>query len=687
MDQDEKISVVIPAYKNEATIERAVMSALSQTYGNVEVVAVDDGSPDKTGEILDKLAGEHENLLVIHKENGGVSAARNDGIRKASGQWLVTLDGDDYMDDIMLERLHEAAVRGQSELVICGFRKVYPNGYREVFRPETELITDKESMINTMFTELYDRHLMSTHSNKLYSLELIRKESIYYDQELQINEDIDFCFRYLSHCSTVAVIKGAYLNYVQHEAGQSLINRFHENGLKSCFKVLRAYDELFDPLTLEDTVINDMNNRMLQHFCSFAGLMYYQSDYSEEKKLAVIQELCGEEAFQKLLAQTTPVGLKNRTAHFLLSRKKARAYHELCKLLYFKKANTAEAGEPVPELAAAEPATPEETAPETTASEAAAAEPVEETAEESVEASSEETEKSVEEIAEESTAETVAEPAGESTEAEESDEEATETESTEEAVDEETSESMEETAEEEAVEQAEEEAEEATEEESDSESIEELVVESVEASSEEPTEAEPAAEAEEPAAEADEEATEAESTEEKAEEEPEETEAPEVAAPEKAEEEAPEEAEPEYLQETLPLGIEISEPEEEAERKVEIRSVFPEEEAAEPAFLSSEAEAGQDTEAIFTSDNGGEAGASPDTGLLNETEKELSEEEQERIRKRRRRRRMARKPHERNAMEGQIEMWDILRANGTLDGITDDELEAITKKLEESVRS
>lgn len=601
MDQDEKISVVIPAYKNEETIERAVMSALSQTYGNVEVVAVDDGSPDKTGEILDKLAGEHENLLVIHKENGGVSAARNDGIRKASGQWLVTLDGDDYMDDIMLERLHEAAVRGQSELVICGFRKVYPNGYREVFRPETELITDKESMINTMFTELYDRHLMSTHSNKLYSLELIRKESIYYDQELQINEDIDFCFRYLSHCSTVAVIKGAYLNYVQHEAGQSLINRFHENGLKSCFKVLRAYDELFDPLTLEDTVINDMNNRMLQHFCSFAGLMYYQSDYNEEKKLAVIQELCEEEAFQKLLAQTTPVGLKNRTAHFLLSRKKARAYHELCKLLYFKKGNTAEAGEPVPELAAAEPAAPEETAPETTASEAAIPEDV--------------TPETPEEPAAEAVEETAEEPVEESTEAEEpaaeAEEEATEAEPEEEIADEDETESIE--------------------------------------------------EAEEPAEEA--------------------------PAPEKIEEEAPEEAEPEYLQETLPLGIEISEPEEEAERKVEIRSVFPEEEAAEPAFLSSEAEAGQDTEAIFTSDNGGESGASPDTGLLNETEKELSEAEQERIRKRRRRRRMARKPHERNAMEGQIEMWDILRANGTLDGITDDELEAITKKLEESVRS
>lgn len=577
MDQDEKISVVIPAYKNEETIERAVMSALSQTYGNVEVVAVDDGSPDKTGEILDKLAGEHENLLVIHKENGGVSAARNDGIRKASGRWLVTLDGDDYMDDIMLERLHEAAVRGQSELVICGFRKVYPNGYREVFRPETELITDKESMINTMFTELYDRHLMSTHSNKLYSLELIRKESIYYDQELQINEDIDFCFRYLSHCSTVAVIKGAYLNYVQHEAGQSLINRFHENGLKSCFKVLRAYDELFDPLTLEDTVINDMNNRMLQHFCSFAGLMYYQSDYSEEKKLAVIQELCGEEAFQKLLAQTTPVGIKNRTAHFLLSRKKARAYHELCKLLYFKKGNRAEAGEPVPELAALEPAASEESAPETSASETAIPEDV--------------TPETSEEPAEETVAESV---------------------------------------------------EEAAEEESDSGPIEEPVAETVGTSSEEPVE-------------------------------------------EAAEESA--EPEPEYLQETLPLGIEISEPEEEAERKVEIRSVFPEEEAAEPAFLSPEAEAGQDTEAIFTSDNGGKADVSPDTGLLNETEKELSEAEQERIRKRRRRRRMARKPHERNAMEGQIEMWDILRANGTLDGITDDELEAITKKLEESVRS
>ncbi len=672
MDQDEKISVVIPAYKNEETIERAVMSALSQTYGNVEVVAVDDGSPDKTGEILDKLAGEHENLLVIHKGNGGVSAARNDGIRKASGQWLVTLDGDDYMDDIMLERLHEAAVRGQSELVICGFRKVYPNGYREVFRPETELITDKESMINTMFTELYDRHLMSTHSNKLYSLELIRKESIYYDQELQINEDIDFCFRYLSHCSTVAVIKGAYLNYVQHEAGQSLINRFHENGLKSCFKVLRAYDELFDPLTLEDTVINDMNNRMLQHFCSFAGLMYYQSDYSEEKKLAVIQELCEEEAFQKLLAQTTPVGLKNRTAHFLLSRKKARAYHELCKLLYFKKGNPAEAGEPVPELAAAEPAASEESASETSTSEAAVPEDVtpEKPEEPAAEAAAEPVEESAESESATETEETVAE----------ADKEATKAESTEETVDEETSESTEETAEDEAAEQAEEEAEEAAEEESDSEPIEEPVAEPVETSSEEPEESvEEPAEAEPVEEIADEDETESiEEAEEAAEEAP---------APEETEKEAPEEPEPEYLQETLPLGIEISESEEEAERKVEIRSVFPEEEAAEPAFLSPEEEAGQDTEAMFTSENGGETGASPDTGLLNETEKELSEAEQERIRKRRRRRRMARKPHERNAMEGQIEMWDILRANGTLDGITDDELEAITKKLEESVRS
>ena len=337
--QVEKISIVIPAYNCEKTIERCVGSALAQTYTNLEIIVVDDGSGDRTAETLDGLEKEHEAVRVIHQENGGVSSARNAGMKAASGVWLVTLDADDYIEPDMLFCMHREAVFSEAQLVICGLRFVYENSERkEVRQPSEDFAGNLSEFLNTAFLKLYDLQLLNNQNNKLYRLDLIRENELYYDPQMEINEDLWFSLKYLQYCSEVAVIRRSFLNYTQHEEGESLVSRFHDNCVETCFMVLRAYDELFDGRPVSDQIVNEMNNRMLFHICGYAGWQYYKSDYTDEQMLGNIRELCARPDFQKLLSQTDPIGMKNKTAHFLLKRGKADAYHALCRILYKKKA-------------------------------------------------------------------------------------------------------------------------------------------------------------------------------------------------------------------------------------------------------------------------------------------------------------------------------------------------------------
>ena len=371
MCQEEKISIVIPAFNCEKTIGRCLDSALAQTWSNTEIIAVDDGSTDQTGSILDTYQKEHGNIRVIHQENSGVAAARNAGIKAAEGVWLVTLDADDYIDPEMLKAMHDAAAAADAQLCICGFRMVYEEDKRKEVRQLAEDFEgDLAELLNTVLLPLYDRQLLNNQNNKLYRLDLIREHEIFYDPAMQINEDLWFSLTYLRYCREIAVLKRPFLNYTQHKDGESLVSRFHENAVETSFAVLRACDALLDGRDVTDEVINGMNNRMLFNICGYAGWQYYKTNYPEEKLLENIRQLCQREDLQKLLEQTDPLGLKNRIAHALLKKKKAEAYHRLCMLLYRKKrkqlpeaaaeaVDAAEAAAPVPEMAASEATAPE----------------------------------------------------------------------------------------------------------------------------------------------------------------------------------------------------------------------------------------------------------------------------------------------------------------------------------------
>ncbi|MCQ2520960.1 MAG: glycosyltransferase [Lachnospiraceae bacterium] len=121
------VSVIVPIYNVEKYLKKCVKSIINQTYSNIEIILVNDGSTDGCGDICDELAKQDDRIKVIHKENGGLSDARNCGIEASIGDWLVFIDGDDFIHPRMIERLQQLVKQYDCDMGACGFQPVYEN--------------------------------------------------------------------------------------------------------------------------------------------------------------------------------------------------------------------------------------------------------------------------------------------------------------------------------------------------------------------------------------------------------------------------------------------------------------------------------------------------------------------------------------------------------------------------------
>ena len=117
----DKISIIVPVYRAEKFLPQCIESILGQTYENLEILLVDDGSPDKCGEICDEYAKQDSRICVIHQTNAGESAARNTGLDKASGAYIGFVDADDWIEPKMYERMYDGIKLSGSQIAACGW--------------------------------------------------------------------------------------------------------------------------------------------------------------------------------------------------------------------------------------------------------------------------------------------------------------------------------------------------------------------------------------------------------------------------------------------------------------------------------------------------------------------------------------------------------------------------------------
>ncbi len=156
--QSQKISIIVPAYNVARYLSDCLDSILSQTYTNIEVIVVNDGSTDETALVLDDYAMKDARIKAIHKENGGVTSARFSGIAVASGEWIGFVDGDDAIDPDMYERLHANALQYGAQISHCGHRLILESGEERCFYntgrlAEQDTITGLKDLLDGSFIE------------------------------------------------------------------------------------------------------------------------------------------------------------------------------------------------------------------------------------------------------------------------------------------------------------------------------------------------------------------------------------------------------------------------------------------------------------------------------------------------------------------------------------------------------
>ena len=143
------ITIVVPVYNVEKYLRKCIDSILNQTYKNLEIILVDDGSPDNCGQICDEYAKKDNRIKVIHKENGGVSQARNVGIDNSNGEFIAFVDPDDYIEKEMLYKLKNNIEN--VDLSGCGSQKILGNNIIEQFVVEKDVAIDNKTFMQNMF--------------------------------------------------------------------------------------------------------------------------------------------------------------------------------------------------------------------------------------------------------------------------------------------------------------------------------------------------------------------------------------------------------------------------------------------------------------------------------------------------------------------------------------------------------
>ena len=209
---NELISIIVPVYKVEKHLEKCVKSILKQTYTNLEIILVDDGSPDKCGQLCDELAKEDDRIKVYHKENGGLSDARNYGVERANGEYIGFVDSDDYIHESMYEKLYEAIKKSGTLIVECGLTRVYKNTLRPHYEGEDYfLILDKQGYLKEY---LENRRLYGSAWCKLIHRDLAKKIKFPIGK---IYEDAFYTLELLNNVDKYTLISGNYYYYYIRE--------------------------------------------------------------------------------------------------------------------------------------------------------------------------------------------------------------------------------------------------------------------------------------------------------------------------------------------------------------------------------------------------------------------------------------------------------------------------------------
>lgn len=191
-------SIIVPVYKVEEYLDQCITSVLDQTYGDFELILVDDGSPDNSGKMCDDYAEKDNRIIVIHQKNGGLSAARNSGIKRTQGEYILFLDSDDYwLHKDFLENLNLRLSKTPSDVICFNYRKYYSHKVDEPYFGISSKSTNEDGVEFLSKNQIW----IACAWNKAIKSELFMQHDLFFVEEI-IAEDVDWCARLATYADS-----------------------------------------------------------------------------------------------------------------------------------------------------------------------------------------------------------------------------------------------------------------------------------------------------------------------------------------------------------------------------------------------------------------------------------------------------------------------------------------------------
>lgn len=274
------ISVIVPAYNIGPYIGRCLDSILNQSYQSLEIIAVDDGSTDETGKIIDQYAAKDSRIIPIHKENGGVSSARLTGISKATGLYIGFVDGDDYIEPEMYEHLLENALKYHADISHCGYRMIFPD-YHYYDYYGTQILKEQdhnEALIDLLLGNQIEPSL----GNKLFHRKTLSsfRDSSLWDSDIRINEDLLMNYLCFKEANKSVYEDKTYYHYILRK-GSAATSRQERYKLIDPLKVITI---IKDDVVGNEELYHIAYQRYLRALMNIAMQKEWKEDSNESKK-------------------------------------------------------------------------------------------------------------------------------------------------------------------------------------------------------------------------------------------------------------------------------------------------------------------------------------------------------------------------------------------------------------------
>lgn len=286
-----EISIIIPVYNASGTIGTIVRGITSQTFQNFELILVDDGSTDSTLKVLRGLTTKDKRIVIRSIKNGGPSAARNSGLAKARGKYVIFFDADDSITPNLLQVMHSAISKRNSDIAVAGWNVSVKRNqsivkHYKIINPPTRFIAGKNSINRFMIKSIGDDGLMYNLWNKIYRLDIINQNNLRFREDLRFGEDLVFILHYLKYSNKLQIISDALYDY-QADSDSSI---FKLSALEPKYRIVNA-DEL-------DKFIGKTPTREILELANWVKwrwlLSYYRlvagSDLTYQRKIQLIKD-------------------------------------------------------------------------------------------------------------------------------------------------------------------------------------------------------------------------------------------------------------------------------------------------------------------------------------------------------------------------------------------------------------